>query len=832
MRILTLLLLLCFTINYNILGDSEMIIVPVIPQPQSVSMIDGEFRMPNGISISINDDKLRIPANEIIESLSDRTVAHLLETEDGTIRLELRDDLKTPQIPPDRIDEAYLLTIKPDGILIEAESAKGIFYGVMSLIQLIDNSNDNSVNCMKIVDYPQMKMRGISDDISRGQVSTIDNFKRIIKFISRYKMNTYMPYMEDMIQFKSYPSIGKDRGALSHDEIREIIEYADKHYVEVIPIFQTLGHYENILAQKEYLKFAEFPGAASLNVSEKSTYDFLETLLKEVFDLFPSRYFHMGADESYDVGLGASKHLVEQSSIAEVHADHYRKVYDICKSNGKDVMMYSDIILRHPEILELIPKDIIMIDWHYGLSFEYASAGVFQRAGFEYCVSPAVWNFVTAFPINYIAMPNIEYITQSGINNNAIGMINSNWGDYGAETIKELILYGYAWSANCAWNLNESNLTDFNNIFFRDFFGIEDARLTEIYNTLSDQLNLVTWHDVWRHPALDTREPAWWEGKYSIVAKSYSLKNASIKIRNYIAGLKNKVTANQDHLNIILSVCDLYDFYAYKLETHYYLRQKLRLNQINAELVKDGTDKSKLESEKEKITNTLSRIDLTLMLDNSLKALQNLKSNYRKIWLSYYKEANLKLIEDKFDRLITYFEEIKFELADDSLTEPLIASKWIYCKNGEQDYHSKLLFKKQIDFSGKIIKANVHLLGDTYAKLYINGNFVDEVYVRRSLSLFTESARIKYLDISGYLENGGNLIEVKVENFNRNPSAGFNLIAEIETDEGTINILSDESWFTKPADSSTDWEQAVSKPYAFEIVAPNFKTGRPGWIER
>jgi hypothetical protein len=220
------------------------------------------------------------------------------------------------------------------------------------------------------------------------------------------------------------------------------------------------------------------------------------------------------------------------------------------------------------------------------------------------------------------------------------------------------------------------------------------------------------------------------------------------------------------------------------------------------------------------------------MLDKNLTELKNLKSTYIKIWLAYYKEANLKLIEDKFDRLITFFEEIKYELANDALTEPLISSKWIYCQKGEDNYHSNSIFKKQFSLSGNILTANVQLLGDTYSKLYVNGNFVDEVYVRRSLSLYTESERVKYLDISGHLESGENIIEVKVESFNRNPSAGFNLAGEIKTDEGTINILSDESWLTKPNDSSTDWEQAVSKPYAFEIVAPNFKTGRPSWIER
>jgi hypothetical protein len=337
---------------------------------------------------------------------------------------------------------------------------------------------------------------------------------------------------------------------------------------------------------------------------------------------------------------------------------------------------------------------------------------------------------------------------------------------------------------------------------------------------------------VWRHPALKTREPSWWEGKTSIVAKSYSLKNASVKIRDYINDTENKVTSNGDNLDIIRFICDFYDFYAAKLETHFYLRRKLRLDEISEALNEDDSDTLKLEIEREEIENTLGSIDLQGMIDNDLTELKKLKTGYRQIWITYYKEANLNLIEDKFDRLISYFEEIKSELAEDSLADPLIASKWIYCGNKEGGYYPKSVFSKEIKISGNILNAHLQLMGDSYAKLYINGDLIDEVYARRSGSLYTESKRIKYIDISKYIRSGNNVFEVRAESFSSNPAAGFNLIAEIQTDEGNINLLSDESWLAKPMDSDSGWQNAVSKPYRYEVVAPNFKTGRPSWIER
>jgi hypothetical protein len=80
-------------------------------------------------------------------------------------------------------------------------------------------------------------------------------------------MNTFMPYIEDVIELSGYPTIGVNRGALTKEEIKELHKFAAENFVDIIPIFQTLGHYENILTQPEFVKYAEFAGAASLDIS-------------------------------------------------------------------------------------------------------------------------------------------------------------------------------------------------------------------------------------------------------------------------------------------------------------------------------------------------------------------------------------------------------------------------------------------------------------------------------------------------------------------------------------------------------------------------------------
>ena len=798
-------LILILTGIFNLSIGQTMNSNQIIPNPKKILFENDSF-----LTISkdlkftfsgFSEPELKSAVNEINQSLDLINITK--ESKQSEIIFSKVDEVISEKGLLDfQKEQSYKLIIRENKILIEAQNPQAAFWGAMSLCQLIEKSENGMIKTAEIVDYPDLKVRGISDDISRGQVSTLENSKRIIRFIARYKMNTYMPYLEDMLQFDSFPSIGENRGKLTKAEVKELVAYADEYHVEVIPIFQTLGHYENILAKEEFLKYAEFPGAASLCVSCDETYEFLETMLKEVFEMFPSKYFHMGADESWDVGLGKSKHLVEKSNIAKVHADHYQKVYDICKKYGKEVLMYGDIILNHPEILDYLPKDIIIVDWHYSINDFYESTKTFSEAGHNYFVSPSVWNFLTTFPAIINAIPNIKYIIKSGLQYNAGGMINSNWGDYGAETIKELILFGYAYSAAVAWSYDETDASEFSDSFFTDFFGIPNSNFSEVYETLAHPFNQMMWHEVWRHPLLPFRQPVWWEPKVNKAAQVSWMEYSLPKVDNTIEQLKRKLKKNEDHLEIIELILELNRAYKYKVETQFLLHDKLKGVSVNSD-------------------------ELISMIDKNIENFANLKKNFENIWLKYYKEANLWMIKDKIDRFVQYFEETKAAVKNDNLEIPLAKSEWIYCKVNDSTFAGKAEFVKKVNLD-KVDEAVIQLIGDTYSKLYINGKFVDEVYVRRSLSLYTEYDRIKTLDVKEFLTTGENEIKIISEIFADDGKAGFNLVGRINGEM----IYSDESWKAKPFDSQMEYTNAVKQNYRYELIQPNFDAKRTSWIER
>src|SRR6185437_12445418 len=95
--------------------------------------------------------------------------------------------------------------------------------------------------CLEIADGPALEWRGVSDDISRGQMSTIDDFVAIVRELAYYKLNYYQLYIEDAFRFVSAPEIGEGHAALTRAELARIVAEGRRQHVVVVPAFQTLG---------------------------------------------------------------------------------------------------------------------------------------------------------------------------------------------------------------------------------------------------------------------------------------------------------------------------------------------------------------------------------------------------------------------------------------------------------------------------------------------------------------------------------------------------------------------------------------------------------------
>ena len=729
---------------------------------------------------------------------------------------------------PELKTEGYLLDVSQDGVVIIGESATGRYYGVMTLVQILDFQKKNLViPGVFIRDWPQQKMRGITDDLSRGQVSTMENFKKIIRFLSRHKLNVYSPYIEDIFVFKKYTTIGKGRGEITAAEMRELDTYAKRHHVELIPTFETLGHWENILILPEYAKYAEFPGAHTVNVSDEAVYAMLDDMIGQLSDAFSSPYFNMAADESWDVGLGANRDRVAASDIATVHAEHYKRLFDIIKKHKKKPMMYGDVILNNPTILDKIPKDVVIIDWHYGAQDSFSSPATLKSAGFPFVVSPAVWNFTGPFP-NYVnTMINVQNLNRDGFLNGSLGLLTSNWNDYGGEALREFNYYGYAWSAECAWRPLEASIEQFDNIFFRQFFGNEEAGLLgqTAYALLSNPLNQINWNELWRHPMLPARQ-----SPMPIIWRLQSLQSTMPIVRQSAARMQEIASGNVSHGRAIDFVARLSRWFVRRNDIAENLRSIVR--DTSTGVAKDS----------------LSKI-LGAHVRGVLAELRQLKEDFRSLWLETNRSANLDLLMARYDRQLSYWEETLRTFEESrTINDPLIESQWIYhpqAHPGKRDSSAsqvpRAFFRKEFVLSQSPTSAKIQLIGDTHARLWVNGRELGEVHARRSLSLLVEHQRVKMWEAGPLLKLGENIIALEVENYNRFGSAGVNVYGELKSSQGITMILSDSTWSVATSVSDgwkvagapgVGWLEAVAKPYPNEVISPNFENGRLSWIER
>ena len=325
---LLLLVLIFFTVlSLHAQKKNDSHIISIIPKPVKVEKVKGNFHFNahTKILISKNTKELQKLGNLIADEINQSTHWKLFATEaknaavqNNSIILQIKKDYQ-------RIEE-YTLDIKPNKIIINAGSGAGIFYGIQSLFQLLPvelGKTNVSIPCVSVEDFPRFKWRGAHLDVCR-HFFPVEFIKKYIDILAMYKMNTFHWHLtEDQgwrIEIKKYPKLteigawrketmgdGKPYGGFyTQDQIREIVAYAKERYITIVPEIEMPGHAMAALAAYPELSCTGGPFEVATTwgickdvycAGNEKTFQFLEDVLTEVMDLFPSKYIHIGGDE-------------------------------------------------------------------------------------------------------------------------------------------------------------------------------------------------------------------------------------------------------------------------------------------------------------------------------------------------------------------------------------------------------------------------------------------------------------------------------------------------------------------------------------------------------
>ncbi len=451
----------------------------LLPSPKKLVPGRGAFRLRHGVPIALSEGAGEtdfFSARALQSEIRQRTGLFLpIEThrrrEDLGARIELLRRASE--------GDGYRISISRNLVRLDGEGEAGLRYAVESLTQLLPG-----LPACEIEDAPDLARRGLLLDISRGKVPTLETLKGLVDFMVRLKLNLLMLYTEHVFQFRRHPLIGKDASPMSAEELRELDEYARRRHVELVPTLQSLGHMHQILKYPRYQKLAESEKRWSVSPALEQTYELLDDLYAEYVGNFSSPWLNANCDEPVDLGKGLSKGRAETEGLAAVFASHVARVQDLAAKHGKRTMIWADFLFEHREVLPLLPKGLLVIDWWYEANHDFERVRILRENGFPFMAAAGTSGWNTLFPRMENALANIRGYAEAAKRNGAEGLLTTEWGDGGHGNLLGNSLYGFAFGAQAAWGRSDIEWTELDRAFSSRLFSDPSGAVGRLYRRL------------------------------------------------------------------------------------------------------------------------------------------------------------------------------------------------------------------------------------------------------------------------------------------------------------------------------------------------------------
>lgn len=343
--------------------------IPIIPLPNQYSRTKGIFTLNSNTSIIAPDSSSGQTAYFLQKEILRYTGIPLSIQKYNTAPAII---LNLNKISNSEAED-YILQMKPDAVIITAFSEQGLFYGVISLLQMIRKATVKqyslNLDCWNIQDHPRYSWRGIMLDESRHFFGK-EKVKSLLEWMAFYKLNRFHWHLTDQqgwrFEIKRYPKltliggIGNEGDTIApakyytQEEIGEIVQYANERHIIIIPEIDMPGHAK--AANHSYPEFSgggtkEYPDF-TFNPGKEETYQYLTNILSETDALFPSQMIHIGGDEVHygskawetDVSVNAMMKTHDLRGVRAIEHYFVRRIADsLIKLNNK-VLAWDEIV--------------------------------------------------------------------------------------------------------------------------------------------------------------------------------------------------------------------------------------------------------------------------------------------------------------------------------------------------------------------------------------------------------------------------------------------------------------------------------------------------------
>ena len=499
---------------------------PLLPHPQSVRYSAGSLPV-NGLAIRFGS-KPSIEDMFTAQQLSSRLSAigqTLVPVQEVTAAGPAIVLIRTGEVaalpladersgPGSR--ESYVLKIVPDGAEIRAVSSAGLFYGMQTLLQMVEGMGSLAVlPGAEIRDWPALAYRGFMMDLGHGQLLRVPEIERQIDHLARFKANQYYFYSEATIELDGY-SLVNPNGRYTREEIRHIIDYGRQRHVDVVPCLELYGHLHDLFRVEQFSDLSLPRYGGEFDPRNPRVLQVLDDWVEQTAELFPSPWYHVGFDEPWALDkIG----VTEGSDPFRIYIDVLRHVAQQAQKHNKRLMFWADmlsgarIFSKHPELIAELPKGTIAVPWVYDDRPDFVPyLEPLAKMNIPTVSAPGVWNWNEIFPDYHKTFKNINGLLGTGKKYNTLGILNTGWTD-SAQTIYRMSLPGLAMSGVAGWQADPIDAATYFDEYCRQMYPAAVAaevapaleELSSAEQIFTKALGGPTIHQLWMDPLEPSR---------------------------------------------------------------------------------------------------------------------------------------------------------------------------------------------------------------------------------------------------------------------------------------------------------------------------------------
>lgn len=364
-------------------------------------------------------------------------------------------------IDPTLPTEGYVLRINDRGIHLRSADNAGRHHGLATLAQLRTQVN-GSLPALEIRDHPRFSLRGLMLDISRDRIPTLAELRQLIGQMAAWKMNHLQLYCEHAIAYEGHAEVTGPAEAIPLAELRQLSEEAAALGVCLSPNQNCFGHMERWFRHPRYEPLAEqagdpgphhHSGPRALAPALPQAMDLVRDLVGQLCATLPAEVVNIGGDETWDLGRGRSRDLVEAEGYATVYGRFLGQIMATVRGQGRTPAFWADIVLQHPEAIPQLDIGAIALDWGYGGCHDFNdSQRRLREAGFKrrwICPGSACWSTWGGHSDERRA--NLIRAVRAAEQHEAEGLLLTVWGDGGHRQIWPASLAGIAEAAQRFW---------------------------------------------------------------------------------------------------------------------------------------------------------------------------------------------------------------------------------------------------------------------------------------------------------------------------------------------------------------------------------------------